>query len=113
MNYETRLKDVESLTPVKHNSYCKSSHWSSSFTLATPELANSLRSHLNNAFIEARLFWKPLHLQKPYQNAIKTRTNVSDDIWQRMMPLPSSTNLTKEKQEYIIKVILDWAEMSH
>lgn len=112
-NYETGLKDVVSLTPVKHNSYCKSSHWISAFTLSTPELANSLRSHLNNVFIEARLFWKPLHLQKPYQNAIKTRTNVSDDIWQRMMPLPSSTNLTKEKQEYIIKVILDWAEMSH
>lgn len=52
--------------------------------------------------IEGRTFWKPVHLQKPYINAVKADSlKIADSLWERILTLPCSTNITKEKLEYV------------
>ena len=64
--------------------------------------------------IEARPFWKPIHLQKPYENCPKTETHFTDSLWQRIITLPCSTNITdeelnvvKEAVEQVLAVFLE------
>ena len=56
--------------------------------------------------IEARSFWKPIHMQKPYQNAIKCEyLDVSEDIWDRIAVLPCSTGISDDEIEFVAKEI--------
>ena len=54
-------------------------------------------AQLKEAEIEARPFWKPVHLQKPYANCPKTSLNYTDSLWQRIITLPCSTNITDDE----------------
>lgn len=44
--------------------------------------------------IEARPFWKPIHLQEPYKECPVENTSVADALWNRIITLPCSTNIT-------------------
>jgi perosamine synthetase len=55
--------------------------------------------------IEARTFWKPIHLQAPYAGCPRTEMPVSDDIWHRILTLPCSTNLTPDQQAFVIETL--------
>lgn len=59
----------------------------------TRKLAEGLKKH----DIEARVFWKPVHLQKPYVNAPKESVVRSEELWERILTLPCSTNITDEE----------------
>lgn len=55
--------------------------------------------------IEARPFWKPIHLQKPYMNCPMTDTQYTDSLWQRIVTLPCSTCITDEDLEMVTKAV--------
>lgn len=56
--------------------------------------------------IECRSFWKPVHLQLPYQNAIRAeRLNVADGLWDRIVTLPCSTGITDEELRIVAKAV--------
>ena len=56
--------------------------------------------------IEARSFWKPIHLQKPYENAEKADTlDVSAGLWDRILTLPCSTNIQKDELAYVAEEV--------
>lgn len=55
--------------------------------------------------IEARAFWKPVHLQAPYLDARRTPMAVTDALWRRVITLPSSTSLTPTDQARVIDVV--------
>ena len=55
--------------------------------------------------IKANYFWKPLHLQKPYQNSLKTDLTSLNDIQERILILPSSPTLKIEEQEKVIGIL--------
>ncbi len=44
--------------------------------------------------VEARPFWKPVNLQEPYKKSPVEDTIVADSLWQRIVTLPCSTNIT-------------------
>jgi perosamine synthetase len=62
----------------------------------------SIRQHLRASGIDARPFWKPMHLQPPYRDAPRTAQPVAEDIWERVLTLPCSTHLTLTEQDYVI-----------
>lgn len=77
-----------------------SSCWFSGIVLPdreTLETAKAMCSCLKEDGIEARPFWKPAHLQKPYGESPKSDLSVSEDLWQRIVTLPCSTNITEEE----------------
>lgn len=62
---------------------------------------------LKNNGIEARSFWKPVHMQIPYGDAPKSDVSIAEDLWDRIITLPCSTNITEEELRYIIKCVKD------
>lgn len=57
--------------------------------------------------IEARPFWKPVHLQVPYRNCPRGGMTVAESFWQRILTLPCSTNIKDWELSYIVKCIQD------
>lgn len=64
-------------------------------------------SELNRLGIEAKPFWKPLHLQEPYKYC-KTEGALprTEELWKKMICLPCSTHLTRQDQDKVIEVCL-------
>lgn len=53
--------------------------------------------------IDARPFWKPLHLQEPYKDCPRDPLPNTEAIWHKLVCLPCSTNLTEADQDKVIK----------
>ncbi len=58
------------------------------------EEVKKLCAILKEEGVEARPFWKPVNLQEPYKKSPVEDTTVSDSLWQRIVTLPCSTNIT-------------------
>lgn len=56
-----------------------------------------LNQKLGDAGIEARTFWKPVHLQKPYLDSPRGPIEHTEAIWDRIVTLPCSTGITDEE----------------
>lgn len=69
------------------------------------EEAKKVCFELKNANIEARPFWKPVHLQKPYVNCPKSKVNVAEGLWQRIVTLPCSTGIVDEELKAVVSVV--------
>ncbi len=99
------IKDI-SMFPVPEG--CESSCWFSGIVLKDGglEKIRGICADLRNRGIEARSFWKPIHLQKPYLSAPKSGDlKVSESIWDRIVTLPCSTGITDEELETVIEAV--------
>jgi perosamine synthetase len=56
-------------------------------------MRNSILEHLNDNGIAARPLWKPLHLLDIYKNSPRSDCTVSQDLYDRIICLPSSPML--------------------
>jgi dTDP-4-amino-4,6-dideoxygalactose transaminase len=64
--------------------------------------AEDIRKYLVEAGIDARPFWKPVHLQIPYMQSFATPMTITNRTWQNILTLPCSTNLAKDEQLHVI-----------
>ena len=70
---------------------------------AVPSLCDALRK----VGIEARPFWKPVHLQAPYSDAPRAASlEQAEDLWHRILTLPSSTNLSEGEQTRVVETLM-------
>lgn len=96
------------LFPATEGSSC----WFSGVVLREGERLDSARllvSQLRERGIEARTFWKPVHLQEPYKDAPHTPVSVAESVWERVVTLPCSTSITDGELEYVaenVKILL-------
>jgi perosamine synthetase len=77
-----------------------SSCWFSGIVLPEGEkldAAKKICTKLKEYGIEARSFWKPVHLQEPYKDCLKSRVDIAESLWQRIITLPCSTNITDDE----------------
>ena len=51
---------------------------------------------MNADGVDVRLFWKPIHLQRPYEHAVRTPMPVTEAL-ERIVLLPSSTGITDDE----------------
>ena len=72
--------------------------------------AADLIRFLEAANIEARPVWKPMHLQKLYQNCEVVGGEVAEDLNGRGICLPSSSSLTLEEQRFVIDRVCEAAK---
>ena len=79
--------------------------WLSGITMPNVESAESLCGQLKENNIEAKAFWKSIHLQPMFLNSPATAQPVSSDIWNRIVILPSSTGLMESEQKKVIETI--------
>ena len=85
-----------------------SSCWFSGIVLPTGaelKTAKKFCVDLKAVNIEARVFWKPVHLQKPYQDCPKSDFGVAEELWERIVTLPCSTGIKDEELGEIVDEI--------
>ena len=106
--YNDSFKDINEISifpvPAQQESAC----WFSGivFKDGNLEKIRSFCEELKEQEIEARSFWKPIHLQSPYANACKSDDlSVSNGLWNRILTLPCSTNITMDELEYVQETV--------
>ena len=106
-NYLKELSDSNKFNFITDPSWGLSSHWLNAIFLKKDENENldSLIQQLRRFKIRANYFWKPLHLQKPYKNNLQVDFDSLGDIQNRILVLPSSSNLSYNEQIKVIQAI--------
>ncbi len=89
--------------------YKESSYWLSGIIVGNCKIEDLIKN-MNENSIEARLFWKPIHLQKPYKNCYKTMMTISDNLWRKVLVLPSSVSLSDSQQNKVCKTVKSYFE---
>ena len=109
--YEKGLKGL----PVKMNPYLEGTvpnFWLSCMTIdeGAGISAMELLDKLNEANIEGRPIWKPMHMQpvfKGHDFISAYDKAVNEDIFARGVCLPSDIKMTEEEQNFVIEIIKD------
>lgn len=107
--YNNHFKDIEDIKLFPYPEYADSACWFSGVVLenANSKIINEICDELLEEGIEARSFWKPIHLQKPYLEVKKSCMINTEYIWDKIITLPCSTNITdKELEEVYNKFML-------
>jgi len=104
--YKNALEDIKGISffPATEGSSC----WFSGMVLPVGMGIRDVRNiigKLKEKGIEARSFWKPVHLQSPYVSAPHTATENADRLWDRIITLPCSTGITDEELECVCKAV--------
>ena len=60
--------------------------------------------------IEARVFWKPIHLQKPYKDCFASSLKYAEELWERIITLPCSTNITEKELRFVSEKVIEAVE---
>lgn len=71
------------------------------------EDAKKICAKLKESEIEARSFWKPVHLQKPYADCPKSNVSIAESLWQRIITLPCSTNITEDELKKVTDSVIE------
>ena len=107
-SYDAAFAGHPALAGFPHCSWGDSACWMSGVVLA-PEAgsrAGNIRARLRESGIDARPFWKPMHLQLPYKNASRGDVSVSTSLWQRILTLPCSVALSEQDLQRTIAATL-------
>ena len=107
--YKNIFKDVAGVTVFEEpNEDYFSNHWLSCITV-DESVAKFSREDLRLALwednIESRPLWKPMHLQPIFEKYPYYGTNVSENLFNTGLCLPSGSNLTTQEKERIAQVI--------
>jgi pyridoxal phosphate-dependent aminotransferase EpsN len=110
--YEKALSHMDGFTFMQEADYGKSNRWLS--TLIVDEKVAGISSNqiidtLEKENIESRPVWKPMHMQPLYEKCeyVKSDTrDVSAELFEKGLCLPSGSSLSKSDQGRIIDIIL-------
>ena len=110
--YDDAFRNNDGFGRFPEPEWAQSAAWFSGFVFDTEDgdkRSSSIRAHLREKGIDARPFWKPMHLQAPYLDAPRTGAPVSDRLWGRVVTLPCSSHLTEADQGKVIDAVQEWA----
>lgn len=103
--YDRAFAGVSGIAPFPGGAGADNACWLSGIVAADAATDETLRARLTAAGIEAKPFWKPIHLQAPYRDAPMTMQPISEGLWLRVVTLPSSANLGVSDQDRVIAVV--------
>ena len=108
--YRRELSNIKNIsffpTPEDQESAC----WYSGIVLENGNLetVRKICAELKTRGIEARSFWKPVHLQTPYKNAFQSESmDVTNNLWNKIVTLPCSTNITDDELYTVCNALRD------
>ena len=103
--YNEALENLPKVGVFPQPNWAEGTRWLSGIIMANVESAETLRFKLKKNSIDARPFWKPIHLQPMFTNSPATAQPVSSEIWSRIVTLPCSTGLKESEQAKVIETI--------
>jgi dTDP-4-amino-4,6-dideoxygalactose transaminase len=106
--YQETLKELEGLSFMPEATYGRSSRWLT-VLLIDPKLSGTdcdkLRVALERANIESRPVWKPMHLQPLFGDCECYGGNISTELFEKGLCLPSGSNLSTDEIGKVVEVI--------
>lgn len=111
--YVSVFKDIEGVTVFSEpNKDFYSNHWLSAILIDSNKTGGKTRENLRIALekenIESRPLWKPMHLQPVFSMFDYYGGNVSEQLFENGLCLPSGSNLTEIDREIIRKTITNF-----
>lgn len=103
--YSKHLNGISDISFFPEVEWAESACWFSGLVLSDKYEVKKVCELLKEKGIEARTFWKPVHQQKPYVNEERSEMKVADNLWKHVLTLPSSTGITEEELERVVKAI--------
>ena len=103
--YKEQLKDIKEIEFMPMNDFNYSNCWLTSIVIKGRVTPVDIIVELEKDNIESRPLWKPMHLQPFFEKYDYVGSNVSEDLFNRGMCLPSDSKMTKEEQDRVIKAI--------
>lgn len=102
-HYHEALGGLPGVQSFPQARWASSSCWLSGAFLKgwDPVAVKQLRQRLWSEGIDVRPFWKPMHLQQPFERSPREPTPVTDRIWQRILTLPCSSGITDRDLETV------------
>lgn len=85
-----------------------SNYWLNTILLQTAEEMESLRLAFDEANVESRPLWKPMHLQPIFEKYPYYGSKISEELFERGLCLPSGSNLTNIDKSRIKEVIVNF-----
>jgi dTDP-4-amino-4,6-dideoxygalactose transaminase len=82
-----------------------SNYWLSTIVLNSYKEREMLRLAFDDANIECRPLWKPMHLQPIFEKYPYYGNKVAEDLFENGLCLPSGSNLTEENKSRIAEVV--------
>ena len=111
--YIDLFKEIEGVTvfEVPNEDYF-ANYWLTAI-LISPTATNGVTNEMmriafEQANIESRLLWKPMHLQPIFSTYPYYGNMISESLFEKGLCLPSSSNLTNEDRIRIAAVVLDF-----
>lgn len=106
--YRDAFRSIEGIELMPQASHGLHANWLSCFLIDENDFGldrDALIRALDQAGVEARPVWKPMHLQELYRDAPRFGGEVAADLFRRGICLPSSSSLSEDDQDYVIDVI--------
>lgn len=107
--YKESLGHLDGITFMPENEWSENNYWLSSMIVKNSHItALDVIIALENENIESRPVWKPMHLQpvfSEYDFISVDNHDVSKDLFEHGVCLPSDTKMTDEELERVIKII--------
>jgi perosamine synthetase len=105
--YAELLGDLPGVRPLAEASWARSACWFAGLLLpgmTACEVAD-VRRRLRTDGIDARPFWKPMHLQAPYAAAPREDLAVTERTWSHVLTLPCSTGITDDEIDQVVNAV--------
>ncbi len=106
--YRELLCDVPGLTYMPEPDGYRSTRWLTAIVVDPTAFGTDrevLRQAMEAENIEARPIWKPMHCQPVFQDCRHVGGELSEDLFERGLCLPSGSSLTNEQMDRVIEVI--------
>lgn len=102
------IKGVDVFESINENYF--SNYWLSTILVEPYENRNreSLRLAFEEANIESRPLWKPMHLQPIFEKYPYYGDKIAENLFEKGLCLPSGSNLSIEDEKRIREVIVDF-----
>jgi len=102
------IEEVDVFESINENYF--SNYWLSTILVEPYKNRNkeSLRLALENANIESRPLWKPMHLQPIFEKYPYYGNKIAENLFEKGLCLPSGSNLSIEDRKRIREVIVDF-----
>jgi dTDP-4-amino-4,6-dideoxygalactose transaminase len=108
--YQRHLSDLPGLEFMPEADYGTSTRWLTCLTIDPNKFGcgrETIRTTLASQNIETRPVWKPMHLQPVFKDCECIGGEVSQDLFDRGLCLPSGSNLTEVELARVVAAIRD------
>jgi pyridoxal phosphate-dependent aminotransferase EpsN len=106
--YRDAFADVPGISLMPQAPYGLHTNWLSCFLIDEEKFGCSrdeLIRVLDEANVESRPVWKPMHLQPLYAGCERYGGDVAEDLFRRGICLPSSSSLSAEDQLHVVDAV--------